>query len=113
MLEAQKEIPQLSDPLVTLMFSDPLEVRKAMLISDDQLEALTLSNRQEARMHVVRLEVPVLIVHLVALRSNDRAEVQMLSVPQGNHLEAQVLRDRAVQVTKAEEDNDLPLFFYL
>ena len=112
-LEAKKEIPLSGDPLETLMFSGLLEARKAMLISGDQLEALTLSNRQGALMHDVRLEVPVLIVHLVALKSSDLAEVQVFSVHLENHLETPVLRDRAVQVRIAEEDNDLPLFLFM
>jgi len=61
-------------------------------------------------MHVVRLEVPVLIVHQEVPRSNGLAEVQVLNDHPVNHQEVLVPRDRAIQVVKAEEDIDLPLF---
>ena len=117
-LSDRQEVQTCSGPMEDLqvapMFSDiPLEARKAILILSDQLEVLTLSNRQGALMHAAHPEVPVLIVHQEVPRSNGLAEVQVFSVPPGNHQEAQVLRDRAVQVQvrKAEEDSDLPLFF--
>lgn len=69
-----------------------------------------LKNHQGALVCVGHLEIPVLNVHREALRSNALVEIQVFNVHPRNQLAAPVLQDRATQVVKVEEDNDLPLF---